>query len=464
MEYRKYVVIITGRPASGKSTLVRKLAGRLKEMNFRVAGVITPEIREKDKAIKYLESESIENLLTEGKIKEINKEESADVNTISEEKRSRRYGFFVFGISSGEKDLLALDKKIAKMKKKKGENKGENKGERIGENKGEITCDLGKYIVFPERFSYVLKKELEAVKDHDIFLIDEVGPMELGCSSSLNAEWLKTLKEKLRENKILPIITVKKNISEKLIDKMREENKKIEFIDIDIEGREIAYLRALEIATGGTEAFLFDLDGVIVDSAKFHMLSWIKLMREKGINFGEDDFKRTFGMTNDLILRKYFPNASPEDIKKMGEQKERIYRELAKGKIKPIDGSIEFIRELKENRFKIALVSSTPIENILFLSKELGLSGLFDAIVSGSEIKRGKPDPECYILGSEKINIPPQRCWVVEDSQHGIDAARRAGAKTIGILTTHKDLENTDLKVRNFQELRDIMSKILKFN
>ncbi len=390
-------VIITGKPGSGKSTLIKKLSERLKNLKIKICGVFTPEIREDGK----------------------------------------RVGFLVKGISTGKEEILATIKDYPNYV-------------------GNKICKLGKYTVFPQNFEKILNEELNQ-EEFEIIVVDEIGPMELGCSRKLNSPWIHKLKNQEKANLL---ISVKKDIVEDVMKYFQEEFS-VYIYDIDEELDEKAYLFSLENLTG-TEAFLFDLDGVIVDSSEFHKKSWIEVMSKLRINFGEEDFKNTFGLTNDAIIRKYIPGSSDEEIRKIAEEKERVYRELAKGNIKPIPNSLKFIKFLKKSGIKLALVSSTPIENIKFLSDEIGIKNLFDVIVSGSDIKHGKPNPECYLIAAEKIGVPTKKCWVVEDSQHGIDAGFSAGAKTIGILTTHKNLEKTDITVRTFEELEKIFLRILK--
>ena len=396
-------IVVTGRPGSGKTTLVLKIVERAKEIGISTAGVLTPEIR-------------------------------------SERRRGKRKGFHVIGISKGEKKLLAVDEKEADQKLI----------DEAKQNKKAKRCRMGRYTVFPENFTYILKKEMET--RCDLFIVDELGPMELECSNKLK-QWVYDVLG-LTTKKVL---TVKKNLVE-LTERWADE-----FINLDEEEFSMAYAILLEFATG-TDAFLFDLDGVLVDSAEFHMKSWQELMKEKGIEFTEDDFRRTFGMTNDLILRRYFPDTSPEEIRRMGERKEEIYRELAHGRIKPISGANKFLEFLKSRGIHLALVSSTPRENIDFLFKELGIGRFFDVVISGSDIKRGKPDPECYIKAAQKLGVSPKKSWVVEDSQHGVDAGRSAGAKCIGILTTHENLKGTDIKVKTFEELTQIFKKLWKIS
>lgn len=384
----KSYIIITGKPRSGKSTLVLKLSEKLKSMNISIGGLITPELKDQN-----------------------------------------RYGFEIIGISSGKRKILALEKSRTSEKSK---------------------YKLGKYIVFTENFVEIFEEEIKNPKD--VFIIDEVGPMEIP-SRKIQGSFLEELKKS--EIKTV-IITVKKDMVQEIKDFFTQDN----IIDIDEIGADLAYAYALEKSTG-TDAFLFDLDGVIIDSSEFHKQSWVVLMSSKGINFSEEDFKITFGKRNEEILKDYFPDLPESEIKKMSYEKEELYRKLAKGNIKPIDGSIDTLRLIRENGFKIALVSSTPKENIDFIFKELKLDNFFDAVVSGTDIKQGKPNPECYLVAAAKLGVKPQRCYVVEDSEHGLEAGKRSGAKCIGITTTHKKLKNADIVVNNFYEMNELIKKVI---
>lgn len=359
-------------------------------MNLSVSGVITPELRDENK---------------------------------------KRYGFEIIGFSTQKRKFLALERSRTKELSK---------------------YKLGKYIVFPDNFTEILEEEIE--KSGDIFVIDEIGPMELP-SREIQGSFI----EKIRnlENKKV-ILTVKKDMLEELKKFLRTSD----VIDLDKVKTNYAYIYVLEKITG-TEAFLFDLDGVIIDSSEFHKKSWMVLMSSNGINFSEEDFKRTFGKRNEEILKEYFPNLPEREIKRMSYEKEELYRKFAKCNIKPIDGSIEIIKFIKEKGFKLALVSSTPRENIDFIFKELNLGEIFNTVVSGTDIKVGKPNPECYLVAAQKLDIKPQKCYVVEDSEHGLQAGKSAGSKCIGITTTHKELKNADIVIKNFKEMKEFLSEVI---
>lgn len=389
MTTEKKFIIITGKPASGKSTLVARLTERLRDMGISVGGVFTPELKDKS---------------------------------------NRRYGFEVVGISSGRRSTLAIDKNLSSTQR---------------------CYRLGRYTVFPENFAAVLQEEI--LSGAEVFIVDEVGPMELP-SGELEESWLRMVKSNASKF-CRVVLTVKKNMASALKKFIGEY---FLLVDIDEVGRDLGYIYVLEKVTG-TDAFLFDLDGVIVDSAEFHKRAWLAYMESKGVDFSEDDFKKTFGKTNEDILKSYFPSASEDELRRMSMDKEELYRKLAKGKIKAIEGSVELLKLIKDKNFKTALVSSTPRENIDFLFEELGLGEFFDVVVSGTDVRRGKPDPECYLLAIYKLGVKAYKTYVVEDSEHGLEAGKRAGAKCVGITTTHKDLKSADLVVDSFRVLENFI-------
>lgn len=200
---------------------------------------------------------------------------------------------------------------------------------------------------------------------------------------------------------------------------------------------------------------IFDMDGVLFDSGPFHLKSWEMLAGENGINMTESFFWETFGRTNDVIIPMLFERElSPEEITKYSDRKEVLYREIARGNIKPPAGLKPLIKELHNSGWKLAVGSSGPKLNIELVLKELGIIHLIKAVTSAEDVTHGKPHPEVFLKSAQKVDVPPERSIVVEDSLHGIESAKNAGMKCIAITTTEKreNLRKADLIIDSFQE------------
>jgi beta-phosphoglucomutase family hydrolase len=185
------------------------------------------------------------------------------------------------------------------------------------------------------------------------------------------------------------------------------------------------------------EAVLWDLDGVLVDTARFHYQAWRQLFDELGRGFGEEEFRRTFGLRNDLIFREELPDTSAEEVERLSEHKEALFRQFAAGSVVPLPGALELVRRTREAGRRMALVTSTPRANIDFVLGQIGLADAFETIVAAEDVSRGKPDPEGYLLAARRLGVPPERCLVIEDAPGGIEAGRRAGMHTLAVATTH---------------------------
>lgn len=197
-----------------------------------------------------------------------------------------------------------------------------------------------------------------------------------------------------------------------------------------------------------TLGFLFDNDGVLIDSQEFHWRAWQELMQKKNNFFlDEKTFLATFGKRNDLILRPIFSQASDKEIDDIAKEKEAIFRSLIKGNIKLLPGMENFLEQLKEKKVPRIIASSTPIANLkLFLSDTI-LGKYFDHFVSAEEVAHGKPYPDVFLEGAKRINLKPEKCIVIEDAPVGIEAGKRAGCFVIALETTHskESLTKADL-------------------
>lgn len=197
-------------------------------------------------------------------------------------------------------------------------------------------------------------------------------------------------------------------------------------------------------ALGMESAVIFDMDGVLVDSYRAHFESWQTLAREHGRTFSEEDFARTFGRTSRDIIESLWgnPPVSAPDIQRMDERKEALFRERIAHHFPAMDGARELIASLREAGFRVAVGSSGPPENVDLVLDQLGPRALFDAVVNGRDVVRGKPDPQVFLLASERLGVPPARCVVVEDAPAGIAAAKRAGMASVALLSTGRRAED----------------------
>jgi beta-phosphoglucomutase len=182
-----------------------------------------------------------------------------------------------------------------------------------------------------------------------------------------------------------------------------------------------------------------------------------------GLPFTAEDFRRVFGLKNSDVIRKALaPDISAVQVEALAERKEEIFRARVKGNIKPLPGVLPLLHSLKENGFRLALASSTVPENIKLLLSALGIEQLFDCLVSGQDVSRGKPDPEGFLLAAKKLGVEPRCCVIIEDAIDGVRAAKAAGMKCIAVANTHprETLAEADLTVESLETVdsRDIQS------
>ena len=208
-----------------------------------------------------------------------------------------------------------------------------------------------------------------------------------------------------------------------------------------------------------TKAIIFDMDGVISDSQPIHAGLEEVLLREHGIEISAAELTRNYAGIPDrecakIIFAKY---GKEIDLDKFVENKWTRILDYARGRIRPIDGAVELINKLKENNFKLAVASSSIPEFIYLVLSELKVKDKFDALTSGSEVKLGKPNPDIFLLAAQKLGVPPQECLVIEDAEHGVTAAKRAGMKCVW-LTNRETLPDNeyraDIVVRSLRELQ----------
>lgn len=185
-------------------------------------------------------------------------------------------------------------------------------------------------------------------------------------------------------------------------------------------------------------AFIFDMDGTLVDNMHVHVEAWRRLLEENGLEMVEHDFLvRTAGKTNREIMPTVFGDISDERITQLADRKESLYREAYLPIRRPIDGVVDFLSAARELRIKTAVATAAADPNMRFILDGLELRQYFDAVTTASEVKQGKPDPAMFLVSAAKLGVEPANCIVFEDAIGGFEAAHRAGMVSIGITTVN---------------------------
>ncbi len=188
---------------------------------------------------------------------------------------------------------------------------------------------------------------------------------------------------------------------------------------------------------GQIKACLFDLDGVIVDTAKYHYIAWRELAKELGFEFTEADNERLKGVSRmtslNILLEIGGISLSEEEKLRLAEKKNDNYRTYIL-KMQPdeiLAGAKEFLQELQTKGIKIALGSAS--KNAMTILERLELTHLFEAIIDGTKVSEAKPNPEVFLKGAEALGVSPEECVVFEDAEAGVEAALAGRMKCVGI-------------------------------
>ena len=208
-------------------------------------------------------------------------------------------------------------------------------------------------------------------------------------------------------------------------------------------------------------AFIFDMDGTIVDNMAFHTKSWVAFFERHGHAIDADDFFRaTAGRQGHEIMRTYLgAELTKEDTVLLDAEKEELYRELYAPHLETVAGFDQFIEASQEQDVRLAVATAAPPANIVFTLDGLDLRRHFDAVVGAADVARGKPNPDVFLLAAERCGVAPEHCIVFEDAPLGVEAARRAGMRCIVLTTTlpvdaFTAFDNVIAIVRDFTELK----------
>ncbi len=206
------------------------------------------------------------------------------------------------------------------------------------------------------------------------------------------------------------------------------------------------------------QAFIFDMDGVIIDSEPLHFEVDIQVMKDFGAAITQEQLEKYVGMTNPemwkLIREEYQLQRTVSEI--IDYQISNKIKILTAREMEPIDGIRELLADLKASGIPVGIASSSPPVFIQAVLDKFGLLDAFDCIVSGEEVDRGKPAPDVYLKAAELLGVEPASCMVLEDARHGIAAAKSAGMQCIGFVNPNsgnQDLSAADYVVRSIAEV-----------
>lgn len=213
-------------------------------------------------------------------------------------------------------------------------------------------------------------------------------------------------------------------------------------------------------------AAIFDLDGTLVDNMAFHARSWVEFSRELGQERPFEFFEReTAGKKNGEILAMLLGPLDPAEVRRLGEQKEELYRRMYLPHLAAVAGLNPFLDRLQARGVALAIATLAPEANRKMVLEGLALSARFELIIGAEQAPRGKPAPDIYLAAARSLEVPPERCVAFEDAINGVISARDAGMPVVGIETT---LDAAELRAagarwtaRDFASLPDEVEALL---
>ncbi len=191
-----------------------------------------------------------------------------------------------------------------------------------------------------------------------------------------------------------------------------------------------------------SRAVIWDVDGTLIDSGPMHFAAWSATFADEAVDFTHEHFQRSFGQRNDAVLRGFLgADLSDAEVGRIAGAKEERYRELLRSEgVRPLPGVAHWIAALEKDGWRQAIASSAPVANLDAILDVLGFRAYFDAVVSGDDVPHGKPDPAIFLRAATLLGVAPSCCIVVEDAPVGVEGARRAGMRSIGVLFSHPEL------------------------
>lgn len=205
------------------------------------------------------------------------------------------------------------------------------------------------------------------------------------------------------------------------------------------------------------KAIIFDMDGVICHTNPFHSVAFQEFFAKRGLYPTEEEFAlHMYGKSNSYIMSHFLERkVEGNELLELEDEKESLFREIYQDKVNPINGFLEFFESLKENGLLTGVATSAPRANLDLIVGKLGLEEKMESIMASEDVTKHKPDPEVYIQSAKNLGVAPEHCVVFEDSYSGVTAAKNAGMKVVGVLSSHtkEELPVCDLYIEDFRGL-----------
>jgi beta-phosphoglucomutase family hydrolase len=207
------------------------------------------------------------------------------------------------------------------------------------------------------------------------------------------------------------------------------------------------------------KAYLFDLNGTMIDDMQYHIKAWHRILNELGANISLERMRdECYGKNNELLDRMFPGRFTEEEKNRMSLEKEKQYQQEFKPHLQLLPGLAIFLEQAHQAGIKMAIGSAAIMYNINFVLDGLNIRHYFDAIVSADDVIESKPNPETYLKCATALNISPADCLVFEDVPKGVEAALNAGMESIVITLMHEkedffQYKNVNCYIKDYSEL-----------
>jgi len=206
------------------------------------------------------------------------------------------------------------------------------------------------------------------------------------------------------------------------------------------------------------KAFIFDMDGVLIDSPKIIQKTFAEILKEDGVDFNEENIGRYLGHSIKDMLKIWEKDYGIKgyNIQEFSRRCGKKELEILKKDVKPDERVIKFLKDAKFKGIKLAVATSSLKWRAIEILNFLNIKDMFDAIVSAEDVEKHKPEPDVFLEAAKRLNENPQNCIVFEDAKNGVEAARRSNMKVIAIkngICSEEDLKDADMIINNFSEI-----------